>query len=127
MGRLNWRQIVDELRRAESVPDPVEPDRFWPDFEARASLVTRESPEARGLGTAGLWLGWAAAGLACLAVFVGIIMRTPAAPPATAAAFSEVQEIDVLVSYSTMMIMQDSDSGSTLVWVGGMGEDQNEL
>ena len=46
--------------------------------------------------------------------------RRGRAPAAVSGTLSEVEEVDVLADYSSLMIVEDSENGGTLVWLTGM-------
>ena len=128
MAKLEWSQIQRELKQQASGPESPPADEFWTDFRSRLSAESREDVVSAPF----LWFApktaWAMA--AAFAFMLGLTaLLLPTAPSsssntvASAAVnqqVSEVEEIDVFVTYSSVMIMQDEQNGSTLVWVGDM-------
>jgi len=123
MGKVKWHDVRDALRRHATAPAPPPAEEFWEAFRAHASLgppaAERQAERPRALLLPRL--AWAAAGAVALAA--ALVMFTPPAtrPPAQEHLVSQVEEVNVFVAYSSVMIMQDEKSGSALVWVAGMG------
>jgi hypothetical protein len=92
-------------------------NEFWSDFRARARLHPQLRPERRRAAP-GL-LGWSVAAACVLVLIVGGILFQ--AHPARAE-LSHVQSMKVFATHSAVLIMDDTQSQSTIVWVADMEE-----
>jgi len=124
MKRVRWQQIRATLREQCQPPPLRSADEFWADFRARQQLVPQiaDDPLAVPPRFAVSWLP-ALTGLAIVALVAVLFtknLHTPPPTPVQAARLSEVEEVEVMVEYGGLMIMQDAESRGTLVWVTGM-------
>ncbi len=120
MSRLKWSEIRAGLRRECSVPEPGEAKRFWIDFRARARLGP--GPEAVGSAPLRPWVWrwrWALATVAVVGLLVFPLTRRVGSEQ-TREAGSEIEAIEVFVPYSALMIMQDQESGASVVWLADL-------
>ena len=118
MGKLKWNRIRAELKAHCAPPGPKPRESFWASFRAQAQLVNRDDHAAAARPPLAFrrplaWAAAAAVGVA-FAVFVTLSQNGGNAQPPQLA--SAIEEIEVFVPYSTMMIMQD-DSGASMVWL----------
>ncbi len=123
-----WNDIQKALR--EGVPPPPVRDEteFWSDFRARAELGPGPDAEAT-VARAGLpWrLGWtlAVSAVVCIVAVSVFRTRTPSPHALTTTTRSEVEDIEVFVPYTSMMIMQDVSSGGSVVWLADLDPEQS--
>jgi hypothetical protein len=124
-SRLSDNELKQLLAGQQRIPPMADADEFWARFRARAELVPQAepSPAAHGLGTA-LWPRWALAGVTVAALI--LLMLTIELPLRRSSgrqalqALSKVDQVDVFVDYASMMIVEDSENGGTLVWLAGI-------
>jgi hypothetical protein len=94
------------------------PEAFWGDFRARARLRAQDEPETRRL-----WLpAWPAYAKACavlalFAVTVWVVYPAGAAQPAA------VTSMEVIAPHSAVLIINDAQTDSTVLWITGMNTD----
>lgn len=134
MRRLAWQEIRKALRRQDTPPPPTAPEVFWTQFRARAAQVRRPQPAAaparqRFRAPPLMKVAWAAATLTLAGLAVLSLRREPMpGSPTTnehpshalAPIASAIEEIEVFVPYSSVMIMQDAESGSAIVWLADL-------
>jgi hypothetical protein len=123
---MTARQLRELLRQHAALPELRARDEFWSDFRARAALRPPQHPEAVAVG----WLGWlngvrlrlAVAALAVLVALCLVLDAWHGARPgaSTSTVLSSVDEVDVLVNYGSLMILQDQENGGTVVWLTGV-------
>jgi negative regulator of sigma E activity len=117
--------LREALRQAASLPEPRPAQEFWQDFRARAALTMQEVPE-RVVGSRLASLRWAVAAAALLVLVCGVALlvrsgagttRVAQAPVPKPAGLSTVEEVEVFSEYSSVMIVEDSENGGTVIWV----------
>ena len=128
MRRLKWQHVRDALVARNPAPAPLSAAEFWQEFRLRATRIPVAAPArvARRPRAVVLRLAWAAV-LVCL--LLGVLFRGRLGAPPRGLARSElstVEEIDVLVPYSSMIIVQDEESGGTLVLLADLGTETHE-
>lgn len=122
MNKPTWQQIQEGLKSEYKAPDNRDASEFWTDFRARASLVNQTEESASAPQPLQwhrpMWAIATAAIIMVIFVFSPALRNNDPSQPATLLAeHSEVQEIEVFVPYSSMMIMQDAESGTSVVWL----------
>ncbi len=122
MGKLKWNVIQRALVASDTVPEPPPAEEFWADFKARASLAGRAPAlsAARSPSVAWARFAWTTAAVAVVSALLLVpLLRKPdvvsiaAVPVGT----STVEEIEVYVPYSSVMILEDEETGGTIVWL----------
>lgn len=115
MRRVNWNDLRDGLRERNRAPEPRDADEFWADFRRRSGSQAAPTPLAVVPR-----LAWAAAAaVALVAALSGVrVALSPAASSPPPLAASNVEEVEVMVSHTSMMIMQDDEAA--IVWVTDM-------
>ena len=89
-------------------------DAFWEDFSARAQLHPQHSPSpVRYVHTA---LRWGLTAACCLIALSGAGIWQLNRPHS----LSRIDTFEVAVPHEAVMILTDSDSESTLLWIVGM-------
>lgn len=119
MSRYRWNEIRNRMKAEYAPPTPREAGEFWSNFRIRATAM--QAPESsRTKRPQPIW-GRPMWALAAALLVVGLFLSLPrSGGPATAngpVPRSEVKEIEVFVPYSSMMIMQDAKSGTSVVWL----------
>ena len=115
MATMKWHEIREALCRRHDVPAAPPPAEFWSRFRTRIESEPRpRQEEVRAFQAPVIpWrFAWAAAAVAVLAFTLLLV-----APHRRDSRASRVDEIEVYVSYSTMMIMQDAKTGGAVVWL----------
>ena len=123
MSRLSNEEIRHGLRQLPGAPAPRPAEEFWQEFRSRASLVPQAEPAPRASGWGAAWWRWAATGgLAAAAVVLILVasLHPPASTPGADVVLSKVEQVDVHVEYDSMMIVEDSQHGGTVVWIAGV-------
>jgi hypothetical protein len=124
------RAFKKALCESAALPEPRPAAAFWQDFRARASLTVQQAPVATASRDGALLsLRWASAAAGLLLV-VGTAVTTlhpwarhlqlaeiPAVHPTV---LSQVEEVDVLSEYSSVMIVEDVQNGGTVIWVASI-------
>lgn len=124
------RALKKALLEAAALPEPRPAEAFWQDFRARASLTVQQDP-ATAVPREGtlLSLRWASVTLGLLLALAAAIayLHPWTAPlqvaggsaviPPPPATLSKVEEVDVLSEYSSVMIVEDTANGGTVIWV----------
>lgn len=118
MGKIRWQHIRAVLREQAVAPPPQHETEFWREFRNRVGQPAADEQPARVLT---FWPRvqrtiWAAAALFAIMGIVGLSLRSTD-PGGKSPLMSEVQEINVAVPYSSIMIMRDVETGATMVWV----------
>ncbi|MDT8388996.1 MAG: hypothetical protein RRC34_00620 [Lentisphaeria bacterium] len=92
-------------------------DAFWAEFKARAAATPQDglSPVPAPRLFAQTWIRAAAAVLVLgVSGVLSVKMMTQAENPEKV---STVQEVDILMDYSSVVILEDTDHGGTFVWI----------
>lgn len=127
MSRRDWKAIRKRIRAKYAAPSPRDGKAFWREFRTRAVQDGSDAAPVRvPLSRAPrIPLVWAAA-----AVLIGVVsavvlvkLRLETTPPRTARQVPAVEEIEVFVPYTSMMIMQDAEDAGSIVWVTDMESD----
>ena len=116
---MNRRPRWKNVRRALGVrqePGMPEPHTFWEDFRARARLRVQERPSIGRLPRGMLVWRWAA--VACSALVIAAIGYT--FMPSTASALSSFDEVEVIAPHGAVLILDDQDTQSTMLWIVDM-------
>ncbi len=129
MSGMKWQDMQSALRTACKAPEPRPAAEFWAEFNRRVAAMPAEAlpATAASLPLSFPWarpLRWAAAALVAALLTLPVLLRQGAQAPARNhdQANSELEEIEVFVPYSTMMIMQDRESGGTVVWLADLNK-----
>ncbi|MBT3375606.1 MAG: hypothetical protein HN742_12060 [Lentisphaerae bacterium] len=127
MVKTKWHNIQKTLREQDDVPAPQQESEFWREFRIRAAQPVQDEESGPALP---FWPRvqrtiWAAAALAVIVSVVGLSLRNTTTPGSDSPLMSEVQEINVTVPYSSIMVMRDVETGATMVWVSDPQESQN--
>ena len=123
MGRLKWQQIRNALREQDRLPPVPAPAAFWTVFRQRlgAGPAAAVRPAVHPFGLPWPRLVWAFAALAFIATALTTVVKMSTHERRRDGAIvAAVEEIEVFVPYSSMMIMQDEQSGGAIVWVAGL-------
>lgn len=132
---MKWITIRERLKRDFAAPDPPTEARFWRDFKERirfepslAKVEGTERTDTRHV-PADAWMRVRRAlvpAAAAIAVAVLLHIRqsgptqsVPNRPVSIAGALSTVEDIDVIMNYDSVFIVEDPKSRGTLVWVAG--------
>ncbi|NOY83026.1 MAG: hypothetical protein GXP31_18665 [Kiritimatiellaeota bacterium] len=136
---MKWSTLLEQIRHDFSAPEPPPEDRFWGRFRERVRAIPRITPVREdGASSNGprrarpVWLrvGRVLAP-ALAAVAIALLLRVHQAPaPETdrrqfsaragkTATLSTVEDIDVLMDYDSVFIVEDPKSRGTLVWILG--------
>lgn len=124
--KTKWQDIQAALREQDNAPAPRNAGEFWREFRIRAAQPAADAPP---LPAFTFWprmqrAVWATAALFAIMGIVGLSLRdTP--PGSDSPLMSEVQEINVAVPYSSIMVMRDAETGATMVWVSDPQQSQN--
>ncbi len=139
MIAMKWSVLRRQVKRDFAAPSPPPADRFWGRFRERLQL-TQRGPVGEGTAscrggrlTSTALLRVRRALLPVLAaVVIALLLHSrrpstlettrgqPAARPGGAAVpLSSVEEIDVLMEYDSVIIVEDPQSRGTLVWITG--------
>mgnify|MGYP006275680451 CR=1 FL=1 len=117
--------INTAIRELQQPPPMRNSDKFWNEFKARAAITPQT-----GTGTAAprRKITWPRAvsiitGLAVLLVLAVLFLPRDGNHDTTQ--LSEVEEIDISVDYSGVMVMQDAQNGGTVVWVTDLNSEAN--
>lgn len=120
-------RLRETLSQVSSLPPPRPCEEFWEDFRARAALTFQEAPgRAAAAGSRLASWRWALAAAALVVMLAAAVtfLRPPAGPvqvavalPASSPALSTVQEVEVFSDYSSVMILEDSQNGGTLILI----------
>ena len=123
--RLCDRELKRLLEDQQRIPPMTDATEFWAKFRARAELVPQVEPSAPGRDQArAFWPRWGLAGVTVATLL--LLMLTIEMPlwrgpdGAERQALSKVDQVDVFVDYASMMIVEDSENGGTLVWLAGL-------
>jgi len=125
MSKTTWNELKDALRQRQTTPEPQARDEFWAGFRERATETTQDGAKP-SLGPAPVLFPrlavLAAAAAVVIAGLLAQLIRGPEDMPKQQL-LSRVEEIEVFGEYSSVMIVQDADSGGTLVWVSDLEGD----
>ena len=123
MKKMSNRDLRELVQRAEGSPEIPSADVFWDRFRARAEMVSQERPASVAHGSGRLWPRIALAGVTVLALALLIVTlempRQPANGGSLETPLSRVDELDVYIDHTSVMIMKDRHGGGTLVWITG--------
>jgi hypothetical protein len=107
---------VQEAIRAEAVSEPLTVNEFWGDFRARAQIhpqyVRTPTPIMHHL------LRWGAVAASCMLLMTGAGIWRYSTPTV----LSRIESFDVSVPHDAVMLLDDDESNSTLLWIVGMDE-----
>ena len=116
MDRVNWKSIKSELKRNQPNPGYSNTE-FWNEF--RKNSV--RTPQDTTLG-----LSWITGGkrvrvavFAFVAVIIGILLFPKSSRNFVPTA-SRVKKVEVYASYTAMVIMEDKNKNSTMLWLSGV-------
>jgi len=122
MSREKWQNVQDAIRQQYRAPVTRDKQEFWSDFRARAELGP--GPQAETPASSGVLvrrLSWALA--ACLAtalLITALAYRTQTGAGQAYAQRSQIEEVQVFVPCASVMIMQDAESGGSVVWLADL-------
>ena len=109
-----WNTVKEVLTTRDGPADGTERETFWSEFQARASLMNQDDAvPARPRPP--LW-GWVTAA-ACMLLVVGGLSYSWIASPAP---LSSIDSVEVIASHGALLIMEDQESQSTMLWVVDM-------
>ena len=116
MDRVNWKSIKSELKRNQPKSDYSNTE-FWNEFRKNAV----RTPQDTTLGSSWIIGGRRVrvAVLAFIAVIIGILF-IPKSSRNFVPTASKVKKVEVYASYSAMVIMEDKNKNSTMLWVSGI-------
>ncbi|MCF7855723.1 MAG: hypothetical protein K9N51_13060 [Candidatus Pacebacteria bacterium] len=121
MKQISNKELRELVQRAEPTPRIPRADAFWGRFKARAECMPRETNE-RPPAYPRLWpkLALGAATVITLLLML-VVLEFPQLPVDNASGepLSRVDELDVYIDHTSVMIMKDRRSGGTLVWITG--------
>ena len=111
---VTWNAVKRTLTHADGGQTQREPDAFWSDFRARVRLVNQEERDT-GRHWTPIW-SWATAA-ACSLLIVGGLSYSWITTPGS---LSRIDSVEVIASHGALLIMEDEESQSTIVWVVDM-------
>ena len=120
----NNQKLKEALCQTQQPPAMRTANEFWGEFKAKARLTPQAGAAAdtpvphRALRP---WLGPAIS--AAAAVLILALIYLPGLTRPREAQFSEVQEVEVMVEYSGMMVMNDTRNRGTVIWLSGLDKD----
>lgn len=113
----NENQLIKALKGSDKPPVSRGKDAFWADFKARAATVPQDGaqpiPSPRILFQTWVRVAAAVLVLGVSGVLSVKMMNRSQAPEKV----SNIQEVDVFMEYSSMVILEDVDHGGTFVWI----------
>jgi len=120
MPHLKWKDIRRALQRETRVPEFPKEEAFWADFRAHASLGPGPTAGdvASHVPTAWRW-GWALAATLAVTLLLFPLVK-PEKEEHLVMANSAIEEIEVFIPYSSIIIMQDAKSGVSIVWLADL-------
>jgi hypothetical protein len=115
MKTARWSEVRERLRAYPTGREPPGRDAFWSDFKARARMTPQAAPEPEPAAWRRLapryGIGLAAVAAALMAVFM-----LPQASPLG----NRIRSLEVVASHTGVMILNDSASKGTILWVTGL-------
>lgn len=117
---MKWQRIQEALRREHAVPPAPPAERFWATFRARVAVDGASAVRPALRFSPRRHLSWAAAALVALTLAVVSLLPPAGRPVASTPRLSGVQEVDVFVPYSSMMIIEDDERGGSILWLAGL-------
>lgn len=116
MKKTPWKDIRRELGNLHPKPGPREASAFWTDFKARARLHPQHEPARWSRAWPVPRWAMAAACALILVCWVGVHLSTPV----QAAELSTINSLEVVASHGGVLIMDDEESQSTILWIVDM-------
>lgn len=128
MSRVKWHDVRKVLQQEFHTPATRSEGDFWSDFRVRAELGP--GPEGKAVASPGVIprrFGWVLAVCIVLAVVVTSLMihKRTSGPGEMTALRSEVEEIEIFVPYTSVMIVQDAESGGSVVWLADLNPEES--
>ena len=114
-----WADIDKALSEQRIDRRMADSDGFWEDFRAHAKLRSQESAVSAPSGTYA-WRWGLASACAVLVVMVAGLRILPGIGEETT---GTIKSIDVTAAHSAVMILDDENSESTILWIVEMDTD----
>ena len=123
MKRMSWKDIRARLAAGDVSPAVPDATDFWAEFRERSRLRRQERSDPALLSA--MPVGWALAAAAALLLLAALLpsVRAPAAP---ASEFNRIESLEVQASHGAVLMIDDEEFKSTLVWIVDMEQDDEE-
>ena len=116
MRKISWKETEASLRQ-ESTGKAVRPrEDFWADFRARAALRNQDAP----VPAQRPWNPRLALAATCAIVLIAAGTITFYGGFSPAGGTNRIQSLGVKATHSAVMIMDDKETQSTILWIVDM-------
>ena len=120
---IHSNKLLDRLKQIQPSQPMRSREEFWSDFNARARLCMQETGQESNVMP--LVPRWAIAGVTAMLMFAVITMKF--AGQAEGGGYSTIEHLEVTAPHSAVLVMNDEDSQSTILWVVDMDNEPGEL
>jgi hypothetical protein len=119
---LNDKELTDSIKKQQKDSGMLDKESFWNEFKEKAKGLKQDADVQEPMLYMPQWAKVAACFIIATCLFSSIFMynRSDSGPE-----ISGVEDYEIYIDHSAVLILQDEDEAGTILWVTGLNENKN--